>query len=181
MVIISFSFLACKDSEPDPKPTPTPVAVLSVNFDGTTWDADETTIEGQNYTDYGVLFFSAFKFASMDSLPFVVVQMPNETGTFSIKDNSYYLVQYCKEFLFEYNGKTYCDWISDTTGSYTITKINLANLSTSFVFEGALWNARDAIINGAEIQKVNLKLTATDISILTVTEAMKSPVRKLKR
>ena len=180
-MFVMLAFAACKDPEPEPEPTPEPAAALAVNFDGTAWDADETTIQGQNYTDYGILFFTAHKYTSMDTVPFVAVQIPNATGTYTTAESDYYFVQYCKEFMFTAStGGTYCDWQSDT-GTYNVTKINLTNLSTSFVFEGTMWNAGDYLVNSAEIAYAPITITATDMSILTATKLMRSPVRKLKR
>lgn len=92
-MFVMLAFAACKDPEPEPEPTPEPAAALAVNFDGTAWDADETTIQGQNYTDYGILFFTAHKYTSMDTVPFVAVQIPNATGTYTTAESANYLVQ----------------------------------------------------------------------------------------
>ena len=116
----------------------------------------------------------------MDTVPFIAVQTPNVTGTYTTAESNYYFVQYCKEFMFTYNSYTYCDWLSDT-GNYTVTEVDLTNLSTSFVFEGTMWNAGDVMVNGAEEVTAPLTITATDMSILTATKLMRSPVRKLKR
>jgi len=178
-MFIMVAFAAC-DPEPEPEPEPEPTAALAVNFDGTQWDADETTIQGQNYDDYGIIFFTAYKFASMDTVPFIAVQMPNVTGSYSTDESDYYMVQYCKEFMFEYSGSTYCDWLSDS-GSYNVTEVDLTNLSTSFVFTGNMWNAGEVVLNGAEQVIAPLTITGTDMSILAATKLMRSPVRKLKR
>jgi hypothetical protein len=181
-MFVMLAFAACKDPEPDPdpEPEPEPTAALVINFDGTAWDADETTIQGENYDDYGILYFTAYKYASMDTVPFVAVQMPNATGTYTTAESNYYFIQYCKEFMFTYSDYTYCDWLSDT-GNYTVTEVDLTNLSTSFVFEGTMWNAGENLVNGAEIAYAPLTITGTDMSILTAAKLMRSPVRKLER